>query len=102
MQAEVQQLEQLIGLKLSIARWIGFHFGNVRQVEDGSKGEYALHIGCPWRIESATGIVTGSADLRRWAFGERQPQGWNYDDGNSLQDVRIAQLLKGYDTRTRS
>jgi tetratricopeptide (TPR) repeat protein len=106
-QAEIQQqLEPLIGLKLSIARRGGsmriFHFGTIRQVEKGSVGKYALHIQCDWRIESVVGIVTGSDDLGQWAFAERDPLGWTYEDQNNLQDVRLGELFKGYDTKTSS
>jgi tetratricopeptide (TPR) repeat protein len=101
-----QQFEPLVDLKLSIARRAGsmrnFHFGNIRHIDGGSIGEYALHIQCPWRIESAAGIVTGSQDLWQWAFAEHEPLGWDYEDGNSLQDVRLGELLKGYDNRTSS
>jgi tetratricopeptide (TPR) repeat protein len=107
MQAQIQQqLEPLVGLKLSIARRAAsmrnFHFGKIRLIERGSIGEYALHIQCPWRIDSMAGIVTGSQDLWHWAFGEHEPLGWDFEDGNSLQDVRLGELLKGYDKHTES
>jgi len=102
-----KRLRPLIGLKLSIARRAAdlrnFHFGEVRTVDRGTVGEYALHIQCPWRMEGQRGIITGRSDL--WepdtkAMSSQRP-GWTYEDGN-LQDERLGFLLKGYDPQTRS
>lgn len=38
----------------------------------------------------------------QWAFGYHRPGGWNHEDRTNLQDVRIAELLKGYDDATTS
>jgi tetratricopeptide (TPR) repeat protein len=93
-------------LKLSIARTAadmrGFHFGNIREIERGTVAEYALHIQCPWRIENSTDIITGSRDFYHWAFDNYKPMGWDYYDGNNLQDVRLGELLQGYDAQTQS
>ena len=102
-----KHLNPLVGLKLSIARlggtMRGFHFGAIRAVDVGTVADYALHISCPWRLETSEEIFTGGADL--WepdtaAAGLRRPN-WTYEDGN-LQDERLAFLLKGYDPHTRS
>lgn len=102
------QLRPLVGLRLAIARRAGsmrvFHFGPVRQLERGSIGEYALHIQCPWRIETRDSIVTGQEDL--WEPFV-VPDGfdwdaWTYETGDSLQDHRLASLLGGHDARTKS
>ena len=43
-----RELRVLVGLRLSIARRGGsmriFHFGDVRQLDSGSLGEFALHL----------------------------------------------------------
>lgn len=105
-----EQLSQLIGLKLSIARRAadmrGFHFGRLTLRPDGkgSVGEFALHIQCPWRIDGPDGIVTGDGDL--WDSAEPDEEvdwdTWHYDENENLQDWQIAALLGGYDPSTRS
>jgi hypothetical protein len=40
-----------------------FHFGDLRKRDKSFVGRYALHIQCPWRIERAGRIVTGSVDF---------------------------------------
>lgn len=99
-------VKRLIGLQLSIARLAGsgrnFHFGVVKSHSKGSSGEYALHIQCAWRIEHSSKIVTGSHDIW-WPYREIEgPKKWNYEDGNSIQDVQLYKLLEGYDPVTQS
>lgn len=101
------ELQALVGLSLSIARNAAnmkvFHFGPIRPHRSGrgTVGSYALHLQCPWRIVTDTGIVTGSADLymEPEAGGELDEQ--DFQSG-TLQHVRLAALLKGYDPATRS
>jgi hypothetical protein len=102
------RLQPLIGLKLSIARRAAdmrvLHFGRIRAVKDGTTGDYALHIQCPWRLEGPQGIVTGRSDL--WEPAEDSPDidwdTWDYDENENLQDRQIGALLAGYDQQTRS
>lgn len=109
--AQVQShLAPLVGRKLSIARRAadmrGFHFGRVTVDEtgDGSYGEFALHIQCPWRLEGPDGIVTGRSDL--WQPAEPGKDidwdTWDYEKNENLQDRRIQALLGGHDPRTQS
>jgi hypothetical protein len=101
-------LKPLIGLKLSIARRAAdmriFHFGQIRPVENGTAGEYALHIQCPWRIEGPQGIVTGRSDL--WEPIESHENidwdSWDYENDGNLQDKLIGALLGEYDPQTDS
>jgi hypothetical protein len=98
-------LRRLVGLRLSIARRAAdmavFHFGRVTELIDGSVGEVALHVQCPWRIRGPRGVVTGRSDLWEPLLGPRRA-GWDYErDGNVLDD-RLWRLLGGYDKRTRS
>ncbi len=100
----------LVGLKLTIARLAGsmrvFHFGEVSPHHSGkgAVGEWALHLQCTWRIQSADSIVTGSEDLS-WPL--EIGDGFNFDtfkfdkDGN-LQDKYLGEWLGGYDEQTRS
>ncbi|MCI0499591.1 MAG: hypothetical protein L0Y36_07920, partial [Planctomycetales bacterium] len=103
----IAHIKPLIGLQLSYVRraadMCNFGFGQVRPVEKGTVAEYALHVQCPWRIESSEGIVTGRLDL--WEPAElvegEDIESWDYERGN-LQDVLINELLGGYDSQTRS
>src|SRR5206468_3725261 len=102
-----EALEPLIGLKLSIARRAGsmlrnFHFGGVEEIEGGTVGQYALHIQCPWRIDGPEGIITGRADVWEHISGKIMPDEWEPGIGDNIQDVRLGDLLKGYDPNTRS
>lgn len=107
----------LIGLKWAIARRAAdmrvLHFGQITAGEKRtprgstrqfSQGEYALHIQCPWRIESLDGIVTGRTDLFEPADAEAEIDWdtWDYEEEENLQDRQIGKLLGGYDDGTRS
>lgn len=104
----VNELKPLVGLKLSIARRAAnmriFHFGEVRTFKNGTVGDYALHVQCPWRVEGPDGIVTGSDDL--WEPAEISEgfdrDSWDNETGENLQDRKIGDLLGGYDPSTRS
>jgi hypothetical protein len=104
----ITHLRPLVGLKLSIARRAAdlriFQFGPIRKVEQGSIGDYALHIQCPWRIEGPQGIVTGRSDL--WEPADASPEidwkNWNYDRDENLQDKCVGGWLGSYDPQTRS
>lgn len=103
----VRHLEPLVGLRLSVARRAAdlrnFQFGQMREVEGGTVGDYALHIQCPWRIEGPGGILTGRSDLWEPAvpWETIDPETWKYEDGN-LQDLRIQAFLGGFDPMTKS
>ena len=100
-------LTALVGLRLSIARRAGamriFHFGDVKQLNSGSLGEYALHLQCGWRIESSDGLITGVSDVWEPVDEARRfdPE-WDYQRDGNLQDEKIGAWLAGYDSRTRS
>jgi len=71
-----------------------FRFGTLRPSERGSVGEVALHVQCPWRIESPLGIVTGRLDL--WEpVEDKAPfdENWNYEKSPNLQDARVKTWL---------
>jgi hypothetical protein len=101
------QVKPIIGLQLAYARRAAdmrnFGFGKIRAIEGGSVADYALHVQCPWRIESSEGIVTGRSDLCEpiERIDGEDYESWDYDQGN-LQDVLIGELLGGYDLHTRT
>jgi hypothetical protein len=99
--------EPLIGLRLSIVRraadMLVLHFGEIQQHPsgEGTVGDYALHVQCPWRLQGPLGTITGSGDL--WVYvgpGER-PKNWSYEDGFSLQDQKLGTYFERDET-TRS
>jgi hypothetical protein len=98
--------DALIGLKLSILRraadMLVVHFGEVHKVKNGSVGDYALHIQCPWRLDGPKGTLTGRYDLFEYAGPGREPKDWSYEDGFSLQDIVFDKLTGGYDASTGS
>ena len=64
----MSKLASLVGLRLCIARdaagMKNFQFGEIRPHPSGKGtiGEFALHVQCPWRLVTATQVITGSAD----------------------------------------
>ena len=80
----------------------GFHFGEVTEGDDGSWGEYALHLQCPWRLDGPAGVLTGHGDLWEHATLHPPPDDWSFETGDSLQDARLHAFLGGRDERTRS
>ena len=71
------------------------HFGPIRPHPsgEGTVGDYALHIQCPWRIDAPHGTLTGRDDLWDYAGPGERPLNWSYDDGLSLQDRRFATVF---------
>jgi hypothetical protein len=99
-------LQRLIGLKLSrIARAADMRtlqFGNTVARSGGIVGEYALHIQCPWRLDGPTGVLTASGDLYE-PCGENDEvsNSFDWEKDDSLQDVILRNLVKGYDESTK-
>ncbi|MBI1375282.1 MAG: hypothetical protein GC159_21395 [Phycisphaera sp.] len=95
----LEELSPIIGLTLTTARRAAnmrtVQFGGLRPPGRGSVGDYALQIHCPWRIDCADGIVTGSNDL--WEPAEREPDfdyaDWDYDSSLNVQDMQMHLLL---------
>jgi len=107
-EAIIDQLKPLIGRRLAIARRAAdlrnFQFGQIRAVERGTVGEYALHIQCPWRLEGPDGILTGRDDLWQPAetIEDADWDSWHYERNKNLQDRQLGALLGGHDPVTRS
>jgi hypothetical protein len=97
----------LIGLRLSIVRraadMLVAHFGAIRPHPsgEGTIGDYALHVQCPWRFDGPLGTATGRDDLWEYAGPGERPKNWSYEDGLSLQDERLSHFFTR-DERTRS
>ncbi|HUS15657.1 MAG TPA: hypothetical protein VM536_11650, partial [Chloroflexia bacterium] len=96
----------LVGLPLSVARRAAdmriFHFGQIREDGGGTVGQYALHVQCPWRIDGPAGIITGRSDLWEPVPGHTMPDSWEPGIADNVQDVRLGQLLGGFDAGTHS
>jgi hypothetical protein len=90
----------LIGLRLSIVRraadMLVLHFGVVvpHRSGRGDVGQMAFHVEGPWRLDDAERTLVGRDDL--WAFGgeDPAPEGWSYEDGGSVQDIRFSDLFE--------
>ena len=97
----------LIDLRLSIVRraadMLVVHFGEIRPHPsgEGTIGDYALHVQCPWRFDGPLGTVTGRDDLWEYAGPGERPEKWSYEDGSSLQDERLSHFF-ARDAQTRS
>jgi len=107
-------LTQLVGLKLAVARRAAdmrvLHFGTMRPAPEstlpsqenrprGSIGDFALHIQCPWRIETDDKILTGRTDLwepLEWPSGFSYDD-WDYERDGNVQDRLIEQFMTNCD-----
>jgi hypothetical protein len=91
--------DALIGLRLSIVRraadMLVVHFGEIRPHHsgEGTVGQYALHVQCPWRLDGPLGTVTGRSDLWEYAGPGEEPDNWSHEDGFSLQDERLSHFF---------
>ncbi|MGH7488042.1 MAG: hypothetical protein ACREMY_20950, partial [bacterium] len=89
----------LVGLQLSIVRraadMLVLHFGPIRPHPsgEGTIGDYALHVQCPWRIDAPNGTLTGRDDLWDYAGPGERPPNWTHEDGLSLQDKKFASVF---------
>jgi hypothetical protein len=104
---QVKAFDVLIGLRLSIVRraadMLVLQFGDIRPhvSGEGTVGEYALHVQCPWRFDGPHATVTGRDDLWQYAGPGERPLNWSYEDGLSVQDHRLGTLFDR-DESTRS
>ena len=104
---QLDAFDVLVGLRLSIVRraadMLVLHFGTIRPHPsgEGTVADYALHVQCPWRMDSPKGTVTGRDDLWEYAGPGERPPNWSYEDGLSLQDKKFGELFVR-DESTRS
>jgi hypothetical protein len=103
-QATTSALAVLIGLRMCIAKNTGdlraFHFGRVQRTGATLSGEYALHLSCPWRIESTDTILTGSGDYYERADDNKDPA-WEVGmPWGTYQQQVLTMLLGGVDSQT--
>jgi hypothetical protein len=116
----VRAFGPVYGLKISIARNAGdmktFQFGTItpHPSGEGTVGQYALHIQCPWRFVRAqrawrlpegNPMVTGSGD---WWEPAQEGENFDWDDWSrhrrspSVQENALAQFFAHYDDATES
>jgi hypothetical protein len=94
-----EHLEPLLGLRFSASYRIAdmriFNFGRMHSVDSGSVGEYALHVQCPWRIESKERIITGRHDLFHppEVTADFDWKSWDWDGRETLQDKIVSEFL---------
>lgn len=79
-----------------------FHFGAMQPHPSGkgTVGAYVLHVQCPWRLVASDRVLTGSSD--RFVLAEGAKVDPSDPRRGSLQEVRLAELLQGYDEITKS
>ena len=70
-----------------------FGFGPPRPSDGGVRCHYSLHIQCPWRIDDAERTIVAAGDLYDYAGPAPEPAGWEYDHGQSRQEVALDALL---------
>jgi len=75
-----------------------FHFGQIVTTPTGLVAQYAIHIQCPWRIQTHEIIVTGSQDWYEPSleadFSEEESDSWEPGKGGSLQEDRLRRLFE--------
>src|SRR3990172_723693 len=95
-QAALEHLEPLVGLSMSSSHRVAdmrvFLFGTPGGVPVKPSGGFALHVQCPWRLETADRIVTGRHDLFRPAeeTEDFDWDAWPWDGSETLQDRLVA------------
>ena len=95
-----QRLSVLVDLALSLTHRAGgmrmFEFGHLQQTGDATRGQYALHLQCPWHIDSPEGLITGSTDV--WRSSDPRVDyrrgDWEPSSGN-MQDLKLAKHVPG-------
>lgn len=102
LQEAVQQgLSRLVGLQLSAVNYAGnvrlFHFGQLSPPPDRC-GRYAIHVQCPWRLETQETILTGLAEWYIPANEEDTDDDWDPARGGSLQDSTLRTLMGDVDS----
>jgi len=102
-----EALRPLLGLPLSLTRRSVdlrvFHFGDIRAVEKGSVGKYALHISGKWVLEEEDGILVRDTDLYSPLVQDHdiEPEEWDYDTYGNWQDELLKVVFSEYDEKTR-
>ncbi len=67
---------------------------------DAPEVEWALHIQCPWRIETQSEIVTGSYDTWTPADPDADPgEDWEPAKGGGLEQLRLRNLFNCHDRK---
>ena len=70
-----------------------FGFGKSLPDQQDPSEEWALHIQCPWRLESETGIVTGKSDWYEPVDESWDSEAGRLDTSDRLQDARLKSIF---------
>ena len=86
------------------ARLFWFQFGEQRPAaasleSERGVGNYALHILCPWRLSSVTGVVAGSSDISVPADPDQPDADLPGRRGGALVDAHLARWIAAYAER---
>jgi len=94
-------LKALVGLPLSASYRAAdmrmFDFGRMHKMGAGEVGEYALHVQCPWRLETKSRVITGRHDLFKPAEETENFDwdSWDWDGNETRQDRLVSDFLSG-------
>lgn len=96
-------LSDLVGRRLSMVSFAAgmqmLHW-RIVQRENMPDSTVALHIQCPWRLEVAGKIYTGSTDFYTFANPERDcEEDWDPNNGGSVQEVLLRRLLNDHESK---
>jgi len=97
--AQAPELGDLRGIRLSVVRraadMLVLHFGSIKPHWSGrgTVGDMALHVQCPWRLQDSSRVLTGKEDLHDFAGGGAEPEGWDYEQGSSRQDLALDRIF---------
>lgn len=98
-------LSDLVGRRLSrISVAAGMQMFQWRRVQQENMPDstVALHVQCPWRLEVAGNIYTGSTDFYTFADPERDcEEDWDPNHGGSVQEVLLRRLLDDHESERR-
>lgn len=98
----------LIGLPLSLTRRNVdlriFHFGAIRIVDNGSIGDYALHLSGKWALWEEDGVFVQDTDLYSPLTEDYdvEPEEWDYDTHGNWQDEFLKVVFPEYDAGTKA
>ncbi|MGV3490956.1 MAG: hypothetical protein ACO1OG_06490 [Devosia sp.] len=88
---------ELIGLELVTSFLAAdmrmFGFGAAVADARGVRGDFSLHLQCPWRIDGPAGLLVSSRDLHIYAGDAPEPEDWDFEAGNSRQSIVLEALL---------
>jgi hypothetical protein len=89
-------MERLVGFRVTALYYAAdmrsFAFESTKTNADTVADRWYLHINCPWRLVTATQLITGRYDWYCKA-DLSVPENWDGADGASLQDFQLRQVF---------